>query len=467
MKVTIVGAGLAGCEAAWQLAERGVEVELIEQKPLRRTPAQTTDAICELVCSNSMRGAALSNAVGLLKEELRRSGSLVLSSADATRVPAGGALAVDRERFSAHVSARLDAHPRITRTNAVVEALPPSSPEAPVVLATGPLTGDELARDLASVVGAAHLAYYDAIAPIVATESIDTSRVFRQSRYGKSLPGGGDEAVDAGAEDGGDDAYINCPFDEAEYRAFVRAVVESEKVEPRAFEDVRYFEGCLPVEVMASRGEMTLAFGPMKPVGLVDPRTGRRPFAVVQLRQEDHAATAYNLVGFQSRMTWTDQGRVFRMIPGLEQAEFLRFGSVHRNTFVNSPLLLTPEMEVRARPGLYLAGQITGVEGYVESAAGGLLCGIMLARRLAGASAAPPPPTTALGGLMTHLSTPRESFQPSNITWACIPPIDAPDASGKKRKKIPKRERYEALAARALVDLAAWHGAIGVSRPDA
>lgn len=466
MKVTVVGGGLAGCEASFQLAARGIDVELVEQKPLRRTPAQHSDALCELVCSNSLRGAALSNAVGLLKEELRRAGSLILEAADASRVPAGGALAVDRDRFSAYVEAKIAAHPRITRRAETLERVPEGvSREAPVILATGPLTADALARDLASIVGAEHLAYYDAIAPIVATESLDMSKVFRQSRYGKGeAPEGEGEAQAEGV--GGDDAYLNCPFDEAGYKAFVAAIVAAEKVEPRAFEEIRYFEGCLPIEVMASRGELTLAYGPMKPVGLVDPRTGRRPFAVVQLRQEDHAATAYNLVGFQSRMTWTDQGRVLRMIPGLEQAEFLRFGSVHRNTFVNAPRLLTREMEVRARPGLYLAGQITGVEGYVESAAGGLLCGLMLADRLRGRDPVPPPPTTALGGLLHHLGTPREDFQPSNITWACLPPLDeAPREPGKRVKKLPKRERYEALAARALADHDRWRAEIGAPPP--
>src|SRR5580693_3158241 len=290
-RVTIVGAGLAGCEAAWQLAERGIDVTLVEQKPLARTPAQTTDAFCELVCSNSFRGAALANAVGLLKEELRRAGSLILRSADATRVPAGGALAVDRDAFSALVTEQLRSHPRVVLEARVVDSIPAASPDAPVVLATGPLTGDALAADLARVIGGEHLAYYDAIAPIVSADSIDWDKVFKQSRYGKGGPDDGEDgARDATAL--GDEAYVNCPFDEAGYKAFVDAVVRAEKVAPRAFEETKYFEGCLPIEVMASRGEMTLAFGPMKPVGLTDPRTGRRPFAVVQLRAEDAAGTA-------------------------------------------------------------------------------------------------------------------------------------------------------------------------------
>jgi methylenetetrahydrofolate--tRNA-(uracil-5-)-methyltransferase len=434
-RATVVGGGLAGCEVAWQLAERGVEVRLFEQKPLARTPAQTNDALCELVCSNSMRGAALTNAVGLLKEELRRAGSLILACADATRVPAGGALAVDRERFSAQVTERLRAHPRIALEPRVVAAIPEASADEPVVLATGPLTGDALAADLARAVGRESLAYYDAIAPIVAADSIDWSRVFKQSRYGK------------GTEAGDDEAYVNCPFDEAGYRAFVADVLAAEKVEPRGFEEVRYFEGCLPIEVMAGRGEMTLAFGPMKPVGLVDPRTGARPFAVVQLRPEDAAATAYNLVGFQTRMTWTEQGRVLRTIPGLAQADILRYGSVHRNTFVDAPRVLDARMQLRSRPGVFLAGQITGVEGYVESCAGGFVCGVMLAQALLGHAVTPPPPTTALGGVLTHLARGAD-YQPSNVTWAWLPPL--------ADRRLRKHERYEAMARRALGDLGFW-----------
>ncbi|MCA9624397.1 MAG: methylenetetrahydrofolate--tRNA-(uracil(54)-C(5))-methyltransferase (FADH(2)-oxidizing) TrmFO, partial [Myxococcales bacterium] len=348
--VTIVGAGLAGCEAAYQLAEQGLAVDLVEMKPHRRTPAQQTDALAELVCSNSLRGAALSNAVGLLKEEMRLAGSVVMRAALASRVPAGGALAVDRERFSAAMAELVGEHPRITIRREVVTAIPEASPERPVILATGPLTADELAADLERVVGTEHLAYYDAIAPIVAADSIDWDVVWRQSRYDK---GGAD--------------YINCPFDREQYEAFVKAIVEADQVEAKPFEKVRYFEGCLPVEVMAGRGIDTLAHGPMKPVGLTDPRTGKRPHAVLQLRAEDTAATAYNIVGFQSRMKWPDQKRVFRMIPGLAQAEFMRFGAVHRNTFVNAPVLLDATMQLRSRPGVYLAGQMTGVEGYVES----------------------------------------------------------------------------------------------------
>jgi methylenetetrahydrofolate--tRNA-(uracil-5-)-methyltransferase len=434
--VTVVGAGLAGCEAAWQLAQRGVSVRLLEQKPLARTPAQTTDAFCELVCSNSLRGAALTNAVGLLKEELRRAGSLVLACADRTRVPAGGALAVDRHGFSVEIESRLRAHPRVQIESRVVESIPDASADAPVILATGPLTGDALANDLARAVGQAHLAYYDAISPIVAADSVDWGRVFKQSRYGK------------GTEEGDDEAYVNCPFDEPGYRAFVERVLAAETVAPRDFEDVRYFEGCLPIEVMASRGEMTLAFGPMKPVGLVDPRSGQRPFAVVQLRPEDAAASAYNLVGFQTRMTWPEQGRVLRTIPGLEQAEILRYGSVHRNTFVDAPRVLDGRMQLRSRPGVFLAGQITGVEGYVESCAGGFVCGVLLAQSLAEREVVPPPSTTALGGVLTHLGRNVDGYQPSNVTWAWLPPH--------ANRRLKKRERYAAMAERALGDLALW-----------
>jgi methylenetetrahydrofolate--tRNA-(uracil-5-)-methyltransferase len=451
---TIVGGGLAGCEAAFQLALRGVDVTLVDQKPGARTPAQTTDHLGELVCSNSMRGAALVNAVGLLKEELRRAGSLVLACADATRVPAGGALAVDRDAFACLMTAKVREHPRIRVESAVVDAVPDASPERPVILATGPLTGDALASDLARAVGVTSLAYYDAIAPIVAADSIDLTRVFRQSRWGK-----GSATPEGGKRDAtllGDEAYINCPFDEAGYRAFVQAIVGAEKVAPRAFEEARYFEGCLPIEVMASRGEMTLAFGPMKPVGLTDPTTGRRPFAVVQLRQEDEAATAYNLVGFQTRMTHPEQARVLRLIPGLEACEIQRFGSVHRNTFVDAPACLDERMQLLVRPGVHLAGQLTGVEGYVESAASGWICAVLLAQSLHGLPFTPPPATTALGGIRTHLMRRSPGYQPSNITWACLPPHE--------NRRMKKRDRYAVLAERALADIDGWLAAAPLAR---
>jgi len=435
----VVGAGLAGVECAYQLAERGVEVTLIEQKPARRTPAQHHDFFAELVCSNSFRGAALANAVGLLKEEMRCAGSLVMAVADRTRVPAGGALAVDRELFGRELTRTMHAHPRIRVVCAEVESIPEGRP---CVLATGPLTGDALARDLAAHIGTEQLAYYDAIAPIIAADSIDWSRVFKASRWDK----------------GGDDAYVNCPLDKAQYEAFVAAVIAAEKAETRAFEELRYFEGCLPIEVMAERGPRTLAFGPMKPVGLTDPRTGRWPHAVVQLRPEDSALTAYNMVGFQTRMKFPEQKRVFALIPGLENAEFQRFGSVHRNTFVNAPVALDDDYQLAALPGVYLAGQISGVEGYVESAACGLCIGVMLGQRLRGSTALPPPATSALGALLGHLRRPSDRFQPSNVVWSMFPEIELPDSARRN-----KGERRKLLAERALRDLESWRVSVGMS----
>ncbi len=331
--------------------------------------------------------------------------------------------------------------------------------ERPVILATGPLTADDLAKDLEEKVGGERLAYYDAIAPIIAADSIDWSKVWKQSRYGKGAVVDPEKEVADDSAEGGDEAYVNCPFDEDGYKAFVRALVEAEKVAPRAFEDVKYFEGCLPCEVMAERGEMTLAFGPMKPVGLTDPRTNKRPFAVIQLRQEDEAATAYNLVGFQTRMKFPEQLRVFRMVPGLEEAEILRFGSVHRNTFVDAPALLDETMQLRAVPGVYVAGQVSGVEGYVESAAGGFLCAVMLAERVHGREIVVPPRTTALGGILTHLGRPGPTgkYQPSNITWAHLPPLEGTG------RKLKKRDRYAKLAERALADLGAFAARLGVA----
>lgn len=433
---TVVGAGLAGSECAYQLAQAGVDVTLIEQKPKRRTVAQQHDFFAELVCSNSLRGADLGNAVGLLKEEMRRTGSLVMKVADLTRVPAGGALAVDREKFGAEITRVLSTHPRIRLVCDEVTRIPE---ERPCVIATGPLTGDALAEDIATIVGRKHLAYYDAIAPIIAAESIDRSKVFRASRYDK----------------GGDDAYVNCPLDKEQYQAFVAAVLAAEKVAPREFEETRYFEGCLPVEVMAERGERTLAFGPMKPVGLTDPRTGRWPYAVVQLRVEDDAETAYNMVGFQTRMTFGEQKRVFAMIPGLEQAEYQRFGSVHRNTFVNSPVALNEAYELKMRAGVYLAGQVAGVEGYVESAACGLCIGLLLAGRLLDRPFLPPPETTALGSLLRHLRRPHDNFQPSNVVWSMFPDISL---ETQEKKDKPMRKRL--LGERALEDLALWQAKV-------
>ncbi|MBI2896721.1 MAG: methylenetetrahydrofolate--tRNA-(uracil(54)-C(5))-methyltransferase (FADH(2)-oxidizing) TrmFO [Deltaproteobacteria bacterium] len=434
--VLVVGGGLAGCEAAWQLAERGIDVELHEQKPVRRTAAQSSDLLAELVCSNSMRSAAPSNAVGLLKEELRRSGSLVLACADRAAVPAGSALAVDRDQFSALVTEAIGGHPRVKLVPGEVTTVPS---RRPCILATGPLTGDDLAKDLARLIGSEHIAYYDAIAPIVSADSIERPPVFAQSRYAKGR---------------GDD-YLNCPLDQAQYSAFVAALCAAEKVPARPFEEPRYFEGCLPIEVMAERGSETLRYGPMKPVGLVDPRSGRRPFAVVQLRQEDRAGTAYNLVGFQTRMTRGEQARVFRLIPGLERAELTRFGSVHRNTFIDSPRLLGRRLELSVAPGLWVAGQLAGVEGYVESTAAGYLAAVFVAASLAASEAPLPPRTTALGGLLEHLRRPTDDFQPSNIVWSLVAPLDGPEA------ELGKRDRHAAMAERALGDHARWLAELG------
>jgi methylenetetrahydrofolate--tRNA-(uracil-5-)-methyltransferase len=393
--VTIVGAGLAGCEAALTLASRGVRVRLFEQKPKARTAAQSSDLLCELVCSNSFRGAALSNAVGLLKEEMRRLGSFVMQVADRTRVPAGGALAVDREHFAEGMTALVRGNPNIELVPELVTELPS---ERPAIIATGPLTGDALAQAIAAKVGASALAYYDAIAPIISADSIDWEKVFMASRW------------DKGESDEDKSAYVNCPLNEAEYKQFVADVRAARKVEPKSFEEVRYFEGCLPIEVMAERGEMTLAFGPMKPVGLTDPRTGRWPFAAIQLRKEDEAGTAFNMVGFQTRMAWPEQERVFRSVPGLEQAEFQRYGAVHRNTFLNAPRLLDATFQLRAEPGLYFGGQIAGTEGYVESAAGGLLCALFVATADHRARRDPHAPLSERGRLPAlehHLLAPR------------------------------------------------------------
>jgi methylenetetrahydrofolate--tRNA-(uracil-5-)-methyltransferase len=431
--ITIVGAGLAGCEAALQLAARGHSVRLIEQKPKERTPAQTTDSFCELVCSNSFRGAALNNAVGLLKQEMRLLGSFVMQAADAARVPAGGALAVDRERFSEQMTARVSSTPGIELVSERVDAVPS---DRPLLLATGPLTGDALARDIARHVGGEHLAYYDAIAPIVSAETIDWERVFMASRW------------DKGATPEDQRAYVNCPLDRAGYEHFVGELLAANKVQPKSFEEVRYFEGCLPIEVMAQRGLRTLAFGPMKPAGLTDPRTGRWPYAVVQLRSEDAARTAYNMVGFQTRLTWGEQARIFRQLPGLEKAEFVRYGAIHRNTFLNAPRLLGANMALKDAPGVYFAGQITGSEGYVEGAASGWLAAWFIACELEGRASSAPPELSAHGGLLTHLGRNEDDYQPSNITFSHLPPWDGP--------RMPKRNKHEAMAARGLHALHDW-----------
>lgn len=427
-KAIVLGAGLAGCEAAWQLAGRGVPVRLVEMKPGKKTAAHTTDGFAELVCSNSLRSDRLTNAVGLLKEEMRRLGSLIMRAADASRVPAGGALAVDREQFSAHITQVLSEHPLVEIVSAEATALP----DAPAVVATGPLTADALAEAMRARF--ATLQFYDAAAPIVTLESIDMDRVFRASRYGR-----------------GDD-YLNCPMDEAEYNAFYDALLAAETAPIHGFEEKAVFEGCMPVESLARRGRLSLAFGPMKPVGLSNPRTGRRPYAVVQLRQDDAAGTLYNLVGFQTRLTFPAQRRVLGMIPGLENAEFARYGVMHRNTFLHSPGIISDCFEVIGSEGLFFAGQITGVEGYVESAASGLCAGIALACRMEGREPEAFPTETAIGALGRYISTPNRNFQPMNITFGLM--------DGLTERIRDKAKRYEAISARALAAMENIKGGI-------
>ncbi len=432
-KITIIGGGLAGCEAAWQAASEGLRVTLFEMKPARFSPAHQSPGLAELVCSNSFRGAAMNNAVGCLKEELRRCGTLFMEAADATAVPAGGALAVDREGFSDYVTARIEAHPRIELRREEALALPE---EGTVILATGPLTSEALSAELSRLIGAEHLYFYDAIAPIIEADTIDLGKAWRASRYGK----------------GGDD-YLNCPLSREEYLAFVEALKGAEKVPARDFEKMIHFEGCMPVEEMAARGEMTLAFGPMKPKGLPDPRTGREPCAVVQLRQDDRHATLFNMVGFQTKLTYPEQRRIFRTIPGLENARFARLGSVHRNTFVNAPRCLERTLQLKGHPRIYLAGQISGVEGYVESAAAGFLAGLFAARSLQGGPVPLPPATTALGALLTHLAeSSPENFQPMNVNYGLFPPLEG--------GRLRRTDRRLALAERALADLDPWRLAL-------
>jgi methylenetetrahydrofolate--tRNA-(uracil-5-)-methyltransferase len=435
-RARVVGGGLAGCEAAWQLATRGVAVTLIEMKPVKRTPAQVTDWLCELVCSNSMRSNNVENAVGLIKEEMRRAQSLIMHAAEAARVPAGDALAVDRERFSASVEQALASHPLVTRAVEEVTRLPTDG--VPTVIATGPLTSDALAADVADRCGKERLAFYDAIAPIVDTDSLCMEHVFAQSRYGK---GGGAD-------------YLNCPLGKEEYGAFVQALRTAELYPLHRFEEPRFFEGCLPAEVMARRGEETLAFGPMKPVGLMDPRTEARPYAVLQLRKEDVAGTAYNLVGFQTRMTQPEQRRVFGLIPALREARFLRYGAVHRNTYLDSPRVLDDRLALPSMPYIRFAGQVTGVEGYVESAAMGLVVGRMLAQELSGEKGNPPPRVTALGALYGHTrghnkADPEARYDPSNVTWAMFPPLQG---------RVKRHDRKRLMVERALRELAPWLG---------
>jgi methylenetetrahydrofolate--tRNA-(uracil-5-)-methyltransferase len=487
--VTIIGGGLAGSEAAWQVASRGVPVTLYEMRPIRPTAVHRSDRLAELVCSNSFRGERLDNAVGLLKEEMRRLDSLIMRIADENRVPAGAALAVDRGRFADAVTRTLSNHPLVHIVRAEMTAVPPATASAPVVVATGPLTSDVLSADIARLVGRDHLYFYDAISPIVLAESIDRTRVFRASRWARSTvgdtfspPGGTDGAhsgVTAAYGDGERGDYLNCPLTKQQYERFYDALVHAESADVHDFDKAPFFEGCLPIEVMAHRGVDTLRFGPMKPVGLVDPATGRRPYAVVQLRQDSLAGDHFSMVGFQTQLKWGEQARVLRLIPGLEQAEFVRYGMIHRNTFVNGPAVLDDTWEVRGQTGLFFAGQMSGVEGYVESAASGLLAGSNAAALVLGRRLAVPPRATAVGALAYYASHAEVcTYQPSNITFGIIqePAVQADTAAGQessvpgarpmRHKRMSRLER----AASSLATLDAWillrgEGASNVDRP--
>ncbi|MFN8454131.1 MAG: methylenetetrahydrofolate--tRNA-(uracil(54)-C(5))-methyltransferase (FADH(2)-oxidizing) TrmFO [Anaerolineae bacterium] len=429
-ELTIIGGGLAGTEAAWQAAQRSIAISLYEMRPAKQTPAHVSDRLAELVCSNSLGSDLPDRAPGLLKAEIRRLDSLIMQVAAEAAVPAGGALAVDREKFADLVTQRIERHPLITLQREEVTRIP----DTPTIIASGPLTSEALAQELAALSGKEYLYFYDAVSPIVEVDSINMEIAFRASRYGRGEQAEGD--------------YINCPFTEAEYSAFVAALRAAERIELKQFEqeDEHFFEMCLPVEEIARRGEQALAFGPLRPVGLIDPRTGRRPHAVAQLRQDNLAGTLYNIVGFQTNLKWGEQQRVFRMIPGLEQAEFMRYGMMHRNTYINAPMLLQPTLQFRSRPDLFFAGQITGVEGYVGNAATGLLAGINAARYLCGQEPVVLPPTTMLGALchyVTHAEP--QDFQPMKANFGLMPPLE--------RTIKHKQARYQAYAERALCDL--------------
>ncbi|MBR5914448.1 MAG: methylenetetrahydrofolate--tRNA-(uracil(54)-C(5))-methyltransferase (FADH(2)-oxidizing) TrmFO [Selenomonadaceae bacterium] len=426
-KVHIIGAGLAGSEAAWQAANRGVEVFLHEMRPLKQTPAHKTKNFAELVCSNSLRAAGLSNAVGVLKEEMRRLNSVIMSAADENKIPAGGALAVDRENFSAAVTEKVKScvnfvQEEVTNLDALINS------DDILIIASGPLTEGFLADEIKNLTGGDEFYFYDAAAPIVTVDSINFDKAFKASRYGK-----GDEP-----------AYINCPMTREEYLQFRADLINAEKTKPHEFEKEIFFEGCLPVEVLAARGEDTLRFGPMKPVGLEDPRTGKLPYAVVQLRQDNFAATLYNLVGFQTHLTWNEQRRIFRTIPGLENAEIVRYGVMHRNTYINSPKVLLPTFQLKSAREILFAGQITGVEGYVESAAAGLMAGVNAARLAKGLDAIIFPPETCHGALASYITTENKNFQPMNVTFGLLPPFT---------ECVKKSDRKEKLSARALSTL--------------
>jgi methylenetetrahydrofolate--tRNA-(uracil-5-)-methyltransferase len=458
--VHIIGGGLAGSEAAWQAAEVGVRVELHEMRSAVPTAVHKTDRLAELVCSNSFRGDKLDNAVGLLKEEMRRLGSLIMREADRVRVPAGSALAVDREAFAEGVTRAISSHPRITIVRDEIREIPESSEREPVIIATGPLTSAPLSASIAAFVGRDHLAFFDAISPIVLAETIDMSRVFRASRWNRSLRGVSDGPA-CGTDDGEGD-YLNCPFTREEYERFHAAIVSAEKATVRDFDNTKFFEGCLPIEVMAHRGTDTLRFGPMKPAGLDDPKTGRWPYAVVQLRQDNLAGDHYSLVGFQTQLKWPEQSRVFRMIPGLENAEFVRFGMIHRNTYINGPTVLTDTWQTRFRPDLFFAGQVSGVEGYVESAASGLVAGLNAARLVLGMPPRTLPRVSAIGALGYYVShaDPRH-YDPSNITFGIMPPLEVPPRARKERQLATSARALEALDAWRATDEIPVAGAVG------
>jgi len=427
VKATVVGGGLAGCEAAWALAEQGIAVTLYEMRPVVPTPAHQTDRLAELVCSNTFKSVDVTNAHGLLKAELRQLGSVLLECADLARVPGGTALAVDREMFAAEVHRRVTSHPLVTVVREEAAEIP-----SPGVIATGPLTSDRMASALRERLGQESLAFFDAIAPIVADDSLDHEQLYALSRYGK---GGGDD-------------YLNAPLDRDQYYQLIESLLAADQFEAHEFDEVPYFEGCLPIEEMASRGPETLRFGPLKPVGLPDPRSGREPYAVVQFRREDRAGQMWNMVGFQTRLRIPEQKRVFGSIPGMSAAEYLRFGSIHRNSYVNSPASLTAALTLRDDPLVFLAGQLTGVEGYTESLGTGLLAGINLARCLTGRAPAIPPPTTMLGGLYRYLRDADPGhFQPMNANFGLLEPLPG---------KVPKKEKRERLSQRALTDITAW-----------
>lgn len=434
-EVIVVGAGLAGSEAVYQIAQRGIKVKLYEMRPHRSTPAHRTGLFAELVCSNSLRSKELTKAVGLLKEELRRLGSLIIESASISEIPGGKAWVVDRNLFADYITKKISEHPNVEVRREEVKRIPRDSI---VIIATGPLTSEALSEDLVNLIETPFLHFYDALAPIVYAESIDWEKVF---------------VADRGSE--GEGVYVNCPMTKEEYERFVEELLRAEKVPLKPFEEPRYFEGCLPIEVMAERGKDTLRFGPMKPVGLIDPRTGKEPYAVVQLRPENAQKTLYNMVGFQTKLKYSEQERVFRMIPGLERAEFARFGAIHRNTFVNAPLVLTSFLQLKKYPNIFLAGQITGVEGYVESTAMGLIAGINAVRLLKGKPLTIPPPETAIGALINYLQTADPKyFQPMNVNWGLFPPLEV--------KGISKKDKYLVMAERALRALENWKKEIDI-----